>query len=108
MYGFVCYRDASLSIMHSAAEGSRRGLGRYPVLTLQDEPNLCRLGKAFDLMYSDGSSTYTRKLEGKFPTIYESPRKFSWKPFALYWILLHDIEKFRDMNPTSAYYPFRI
>lgn len=107
MYGFVCYRDASLSIMHSAGGRiAKKDSDDYPVLTLQDERTYAALGKAFDLMYSDGSFNVHKELEGKFPAIYEVTEKmFMENRSLLYWILLHDIEKFRDMESDFGILP---
>lgn len=107
MYGFVCYRDASLSIMHSAGGRiAEKDSDDYPVLTLQSERSFSALGKAFDLMYSDGSFNVHKELEGKFDAIYEvTERMFMENRSLLYWILLHDIEKFRDMESDFGILP---
>jgi hypothetical protein len=107
MYGFVCYRDASLSIMHSAGGRiAEKDSDDYPVLTLNSERAFAALDKAFDLMYSDGSFNVHKELEGKFPAIYEiTERMFMENRSLLYWILLHDIEKFRDMEADFGILP---
>lgn len=107
MYGFVCYRDASLSIMHSAGGRiAEKDSNDYPILTLQTEQAYAALGKAFDLMYSDGSFNVHKELEGKFDAIYEvTERMFMENRSLLYWILLHDIEKFRDMDSDFGILP---
>jgi len=107
MYGFVSYRDASLSIMHSAGGRIAEKDGDdYPILTLQNERTFAALGKAFDLMYSDGSFNVHKELEGKFNAIYEvTEQMFMENRSLLYWILLHDIEKFRDMKADFGILP---
>ena len=89
MYGFVCYRDASLSIMHSAGGRiAEKDSDDYPVLTLQSERSFSALGKAFDLMYSDGSFNVHKSLKVNLMRLGSTERMFQENRSLLYWILL--------------------
>ena len=105
-YGFVSYRDAVLSFMHAAGGRiAEKDSNDLPVLTLGEEKCFNALGKAFDLMYDDGSFN-VHHLEGKFDAIYEvTEQMFMENRSLFYWILLHDIEKFRDMDSDFGIIP---
>ena len=105
-YGFVSYRDAVLSFMHAAGGRiAEKDSNDLPVLTLGSEKCFNALGKAFDLMYDDGSFN-VHHLEGKFDAIYEVTEQMFMEDRSLfYWILLHDIEKFRDMDSDFGIIP---
>ena len=105
-YGFVSYRDASLSLMHaSGGRIAEKDSNDLPYLTLGEEKCFNALNKAFDLMYDEGSFN-VHHLEGKFDAIYEVTEKMFVENRSLfYWILLHDIEKFRDMNADFGIIP---
>lgn len=105
-YGFVSYRDASLSLMHaSGGRIAQKDENDLPYLTLGTEKCFNALNKAFDLMYDDGSFN-VHHLEGKFDAIYEVTEKIFIENRSLfYWILLHDIEKFRDMESDFGIIP---
>lgn len=107
MYGYACYRDSSLSLMHGA--GGRiagKNPDDLPVLTLNSEISFNALEKAFDLMYAPSAFNVHKELEGKYDAIYQLTEKmFIGNRSLFYWILLHDIEQFRDMDSDFGIIP---
>lgn len=107
LYGFVCYRDAVLSIMHSA--GGRiceKDENDLPYLTLNSETSFRAFDKAFELMYAPSAFNLHKELEGKDTLYYATAERMFMEDRALfYWILLHDIEKFRNMDSDFGILP---
>ena len=107
MYGYACYRDSSLSLMHGAggriAEKNSDGL---PMLTLNSEMAITALNKAFDLMYAPSGFNVHKELESKYADFYPvAANMFSQNQLLFYWILLHDIELFRNMDSDFGILP---
>jgi len=107
MYGFVCYRDASVSIMHSAGGRiAEKDADDLPFLTLNTENAINALEKAFDLMYAPSSFNLHKELESRDPLYYATAERMFMENRALfYWILLHDVEKFRNMDADFGILP---
>ena len=105
-YGFVSYRDAVLSLMHSSGGRiAKKDNNDLPYLSLGEQHCYDALNKAFDLMY-DPSSFNVHHLEGKYDAIYEVTEKMFMENRSLfYWILLHDVEKFRNMDADFGILP---
>ena len=107
MYGYACYRDSSLSLMHGAGGRiAQKDPDDLPVLTLNSEVAINALNKAFDLMYAPSAFNVHKELEGKYDAIYQLTEKMFIENRALfYWILLHDIEQFRNMDADFGIIP---
>lgn len=107
MYGYACYRDSSLSIMHAAGGRiAEKDSNDLPVLTLNSETAINALNKAFDLMYAPSTFNLHKELEGQFSAVYQISEKMFIENRALfYWILLHDIEQFRNMDSDFGIIP---
>ena len=107
MYGFIFYRDASLSLMHGAGGRiARKDSNDLPYLTLGEELPLTALSRAFDVMYAPSGFNVHRELEGRFDAIYLISHNMFMENRALfYWILLHDIVSFREMDADFGILP---
>lgn len=107
MYGYACYRDSSLSLMHGAGGRiSQKDSNDLPILTLNSEVAINALNKAFDLMYAPSAFNVHKELEGKYDAIYQLTEKMFIENRSLfYWILLHDIEQFRNMDADFGIIP---
>jgi len=107
LYGYGCYRDSSLSLMHGA--GGRiaaKGANGLPELTLNSETAINALNKAFDLMYAPSGFNIHKELSGKYNDYYPvAERMFIENQMLFYWILLHDIEQFRNMDSDFGIVP---
>ena len=107
MYGFMFYRDASLSLMHGAGGRiARKDANDLPYLTLGEELPMAALSKAFDVMYAPSGFNVHKELEGRFDAIYlVSHNMFMENRALFYWILLHDIVSFREMDADFGILP---
>ena len=107
MYGYACYRDSALSLMHGAGGRiAEKGPDGLPVLTLNSERAINALGKAFDLMYAPSAFNIHKELEGKYKDYYPvAANMFIGNQTLFYWILLHDIELFRNMDADFGILP---
>ena len=107
MYGFIFYRDASLSLMHGAGGRiARKDADDLPYLTLGEELAIDALNKAFDIMYAPSGFNVHRELVGRFDAIYlVSHAMFMENRALFYWILLHDIVSFREMDADFGILP---
>ena len=77
-----------------------------PYLTLNSETSFSALNKAFDLMYAPSAFNLHKELEGSDPLYYATAERMFMEDRALfYWILLHDVEKFRNMNSDFGILP---
>jgi len=107
LYGFACYRDAVMSIVHSA--GGRiceKDKDDLPYLTLGTETTYTAFEKAFDLMYAPSGYNIHKELEAKDSLFYSTAMNmFMADQFLFYWILLHDIEQFRNMESDFGILP---
>jgi len=107
MYGYVHYRDSSLSLMHGAGGRiAQKDANDLLVLTLNSEIAINALNKAFDLMYAPSAFNVHKELEGRYDAIYlVSHRMFMENRALFYWILLHDIVSFREMDTDFGILP---
>ena len=107
LYGFACYRDAVLGIMHSA--GGRiceKDENDLPYLTLNSETAMTALDKAFDLMYAPSAWNLHKELEPRGLPVYDTTeRMFMEDRILFYSILLHDVEQFRNMESDFGIIP---
>ena len=105
-YGFVGYRDAAFSFVHAAGERiAKKDKDDMPYFTLNTERFFDVLDRAYDLAYDPGSFNI-HHLEGKFPEIYKiSGQMFMEDRSLFYWILLHDIFDFRNMDSDFGILP---
>ncbi|MCL1794726.1 MAG: hypothetical protein FWG34_12765 [Oscillospiraceae bacterium] len=105
-YGFCGYRDAAFSFVHAAGERiAKKDKDDVPYFTLNTERFFSALDRAYDLVYDPGSFNI-HHLEGKFPEIYKiSGQMFMEDRSLFYWILLHDIFDFRDMESDFGIIP---
>jgi len=107
LYGFACYRDAVMSLVHSA--GGRiceKDNNDLPYLTLGTETSYTAFEKAFDLMYAPSGYNIHKELEAKDNLFYSTAMNmFMADQFLFYWILLHDIEQFRNMESDFGILP---
>lgn len=108
-YGFICYRDAALSFMHGAGGRiAKKNESGFFELTLNSETAVNALNKAFDLIYAPSSFNLHKELESKYGNIdyYEiAATMFSDNRVLFNWILLHDIERLRNMDSDFGILP---
>lgn len=108
-YGFVCYRDAILSFFHSS--GGRiaaNGEDGEIHFTMGEEKSVNAILNGFELMYRDSTfNLHKELLDGPFAdqcyAVAENIFKTGNAMF--YWILMHDLEKFRDMEDDFGIVP---
>ena len=107
LYGFAFYRDAVMSLVHSAGGRiSAKDENDLPYMTLNSEISLTAFDKAFDLMYGPSGFNIHRELEAGDPLFYSTAENmFMNNQFLFYWILLHDVEKFRNMDSDFGILP---
>ncbi|MCL1792999.1 MAG: hypothetical protein FWG34_03930 [Oscillospiraceae bacterium] len=105
-FGFVGYRNAAFSLVHAADVWiAQKDKDDMPYFTLNTDKFFTVFDKACDLMYDAGSYNI-HHLEGKFPEIYKiSAQMFMEDRSLFYWILLHDIFDFRDMESDFGILP---
>jgi len=107
-YGFMAYRDASLSLFHSsggriAAKDAEGNL----TITLMQETTYDALIAALTLMAEKSTFNLHKVLEASHPNdLYSvSENMFRSNQGLFYWILIHDIQKFRDMEADFGVLP---
>ncbi|MCL2813695.1 MAG: hypothetical protein FWD23_03760 [Oscillospiraceae bacterium] len=105
-FGFVGYRNAAFSLVHAADVWiAQKDKDDIPYFTLNTEKFFAAFDRACDLMYDQGSYNI-HHLEGKFPEIYKiSAQMFMENRSLFYWILMHDIFDFRDMESDFGILP---
>jgi hypothetical protein len=93
--------------MHaSGGRIARKDENDLPILTLGEEKSFDAISKACDLMYAPSAFNVHKELEGKFDAIYQVTEKmFTENRSLFYWILLHDIEQFRNMDSEFGILP---
>ena len=105
-FGFVGYRNAAFSLVHSAGVWiAQKDKNDIPYFTLSTERFFNVFDRACDLMYDAGSYNI-HHLEGQFPEIYKiSGQMFMEDRSLFYWILMHDIFDFRSMESDFGILP---
>ena len=108
IYGYMCYRDAAMSMFHSSG-------GR--IATKNTDGNLeLTVGQEFfyDAFYASlllMTQKYTfnihKEMEAKYSSTYYqiAEEMFRQDQALFYWILVHDIQKFRDMESDFGILP---
>ena len=108
-YGFVCYRDAILSFFHSS--GGRiaaNGEDGEIHFTMGEEKSVNAILNGFELMYRDSTfNLHKELLDGPFADQCYAVAEniFRTGNAMFYWILMHDLEKFRDMEDDFGIVP---
>ncbi len=107
-YGFMGYRDASLSMFHSSGGRVAVKDGEDSIrLTMMDEGSYSALEASLTLMAQDSTFNLHKVLEPKFlGDIYShAEAMFRADQSLFYWILIHDVQKFRDMESDFGILP---
>ncbi|MCR5263988.1 MAG: hypothetical protein K6D94_08950 [Clostridiales bacterium] len=107
-YGFMGYRDASLSMFHSSGGRVAVKDGEDSIrLTMMDEGCYSALEAALTLMAQDSTFNLHKVLEPKMAgEIYpRAEQMFRSDQSLFYWILIHDVQKFRDMESDFGILP---
>ncbi|MBQ4353794.1 MAG: hypothetical protein IJC71_02760 [Clostridia bacterium] len=108
VYGFMCYRDASLSMFHSSGglivKKDKEGI---PQLTLMRESTYDSMLKSLTLMAEPSTFNLHKMLEKTHPTDLYSVTEdmFRNDQGLFYWILIHDVQLFRDMESDFGILP---
>ena len=108
LYGFMGYRDAALSLFHSSGGRivSKNKEGEL-TLTLMREKTYDALIGALTLMAQEYTFNLHKVLEPQFRgNIYPMAEDMFRNDQSLfYWVLTHDIQKFRDMESDFGILP---
>ena len=107
LYGFACYRDAVLAVMH--AGGGRiceKDGNDLPYLTINSETAMAALDKAFDLMYAPSAWNQHKELEPRGLPVYDTTERMVMENRVLFYsVLLRDVEQFRNMDADFGIIP---
>ncbi len=107
-YGFMGYRDASLSMFHSSGGRVAKKTSEETIeLTMMEENSYNALVASLTLMAQDSTFNLHKVLEPKMAgEIYpRAEAMFRADQSLFYWILIHDVQKFRDMESDFGILP---